>query len=659
MALPRDRLDTSIRTQFASNEYFAHVLAYELHHCKSGQIIRANDGHDYHVYPVEKTHPGLFAYILVPRGVSRPEVKILFRGTDDKASTIRDMEEKAPGYRSFMESRDQIFDALIRRLNEVHVAHPDSKISINIAGHSLGGADGQYMLIELLEKFLETRESALPIVYQHVNALSLALCNAPGVMKETVDKAKRVLAALKAKHFLADAKADGIQLAINIQHAAGDIVQQSGQGHILSDATQDDGVKTTLLKVFSNGDQSEKLFKNWLSFAEVKAAVKQVGEAHCMLFFSKENADNPKIRFDVYRNETKAGTAQIHEKLDRQISVVWPIRLLQKILAYFYSTVQHVSEGWVVVEQDKKTDVPIQTFFTMAELEEIAAINEMVLAKREQDAKAQQEYQVAEKAKAEKKAAEKKITVDEKLASTTADVLQDFMLWLTRPQAELADNRFPIRIKVPQEIRDLLFSLPAQEHKEKRRRPLALTYIPEDDKHVQPVTLPDRPMNLKSEQTNLPAEQSVAVPAEDQKLEIKSPVNEPIKVPQPLGTLLNESMRAALITEVDNYLNSRCYNENPNTLTWGSWLFRSKDITTDKIKLMKDVKNAVKTLKTIEEITKILAWGECVNTMVQTRKGKTYSFGMQSDVSRCLERLKKMINFSQAEVKNPVNLKVN
>lgn len=612
MALDRKQLPQEIQTRFTHGEYFGHFLAYNAAHCKPGEIVRASDGHDYHVYPVSGTAAGLFAYVLVPRGVARPHLTILFRGTKDKESGIRDVEEKAPGHLSFYNSLNAIYDALAPRLAEISEAHPDEPISVSIDGHSLGAADAQYMYVELMDRIYTAINSprSLLAAYAKIKSLTMLACNAAGVTQEVIEKGKRLLAALKNS---------AIEFSIDWLHAAGDIVQQSGQGHIFSDASIEDGIKITLLKTLLKEIPSEKIWTSWLSPSEMLAALRRVNSAHRTHYFSGESLKNADVCFDLFTNESKKQTEEIHAKLSKQIAVPYVIQCLQKAVAYLYPVANSKSNDYVLVEKDGKTDELHDICLTIEELE---ALEEKLTLKEAKEKQVEEEKHPVPIPAPTPAPAPPAPPVTLQNAALTK-MFRDMVLNPPLPVVP--------RYRLPPDIMRLLF-LPEEQKTpaaQSSKTPAAASMSVTRVSSVRPLHV-----DIKHRR----AEEKINFDKKSE-LEVKPRNAEEKKS----CTIINETHRRKLIAELDSYINSRCYHGNPDVLNWTSWFFRSTKLTKAKIKLMFNFKQELKDLTTIEEINKKVDWYKNENDKLQKSQNKNYHFGMESDLVRCLTRVESTI----------------
>ena len=240
---------------FASAEFIYHILASrkdpfgnelsEGHHLKllsdRGTIMT------YVCHPIVNEH-GLTAFALTPAsGIG--EIKIVFRGTKDKAGVGRDLSPLAAGHDTFSRKKH----AILERINEIigqeverlNKAGLDSKVAVSVGGHSLGGADAQSAMTLLLEGMCVANKGYAPEKFsksqtnhlKHIENLRLQAFNAPGVSKEIISRATQAAKQLKE---LAPEK----QIKAYYQRVRRDTVNVAGQGHLFTQ-----GVSSTLVPV--------------------------------------------------------------------------------------------------------------------------------------------------------------------------------------------------------------------------------------------------------------------------------------------------------------------------------------------------------------------------------------------------------------------------
>ncbi len=92
------------------------------------------------------TPEGLNAFILEPVD-GKSEIKVVFVGTKDLPGVVRDMEDEAAGQESFEQHKDKV----LAKLNEAVGKIEGDSVKINVIGHSLGGADAQRLVQNIVQ----------------------------------------------------------------------------------------------------------------------------------------------------------------------------------------------------------------------------------------------------------------------------------------------------------------------------------------------------------------------------------------------------------------------------------------------------------------------------------------------------------------------------
>ncbi len=123
-----------------------------------------------------KLKKGLFAYLLLPEDKSSNDVKVIFRGTDvnDPRSRAINLELWGPGYMSFQEEKDNIFNSIDAALVE-HYGEKLPDLKLDVSGHSQGAALSQLFVAEFLERRGKSGQ------YDAFKMLTLNAFNSPGV----------------------------------------------------------------------------------------------------------------------------------------------------------------------------------------------------------------------------------------------------------------------------------------------------------------------------------------------------------------------------------------------------------------------------------------------------------------------------------------------
>jgi len=191
-------------------------------------------------YQIQKIYPqdqGLVAMLLIPVNLKKGEpadIKVLFRGTKDAASAVRDCEVGGPGHESIELQKAKLLGAVSKAIGEIQSDHA---VSITCAGHSLGGADAQNMTVFLLNALAELKEYNTTTTglskkelapFARVKKLNLHIQNAAGIPQKNKNIADGCAAFLNTL---------GHQLEIDchINYHKGDLVQRTGEAHLFQE----------------------------------------------------------------------------------------------------------------------------------------------------------------------------------------------------------------------------------------------------------------------------------------------------------------------------------------------------------------------------------------------------------------------------------------
>lgn len=334
-------------------EIISHWLPYNAFKFKEGDEVSDRSDGPCRIYSVTDTAPGLKASILVPEEKHpNPKLTILFCGTKCFASFLRDITEgKAAGHLSFKASLDAILNQLIEKL-EIAQARFNRDIPVEIAGHSLGAADAQHMLVALLKMIIAAKRNKLPqlAAYAKITTLSMFCANAPGVTKETINEAKSLEPLLKQHD---------INLTLDWLHADHDPVQLTAEGHIFSDAERTNGVTINLAKMFPE----ESNFYWPFSLLDL------ANKAHRTHFFATEgNRKNP----ELWSNIDARQAAEIHKKLSKFAPIPLLASWAQAFLAYWCPPVTQLKDNdeayELIDEVNEETEVVSSVRVTLYQL---------------------------------------------------------------------------------------------------------------------------------------------------------------------------------------------------------------------------------------------------------------------------------------------------
>lgn len=130
--------------------------------------------------------PGLYGIAILPVANSEnPVMQIIFRGTDDIDSVMRDVSLRqrassklveGPGRRSFDESRNEIRNNILKIAKNLTSEFPSAPITIQFIGHSLGGTDAQRALAFCTPSLLK--------INPRIESIQLYTFNSPGIEKD-------------------------------------------------------------------------------------------------------------------------------------------------------------------------------------------------------------------------------------------------------------------------------------------------------------------------------------------------------------------------------------------------------------------------------------------------------------------------------------------
>lgn len=245
---------------FRMGEQLAHDIAYR--GSKIGAEVdvymaEMNATLKHSVHKLEVNHDGLVGYILCPKDCPKAlenkiDIKIVFQGTDIKSlsSLSRDFtEEEGAGYESFHRNKHniliQINSAIAHLKDTLATQGVDIKkleFGITIAGHSLGAADAQRLLLAIIQTIAENLGcielgDRYGIPFNDIHSLRLFTFNSTGVSEDNNKAADAALGWITAeKKTNSKIKLD---TKIYIFYAAGDGIQQTGYTHLLHRASKE------------------------------------------------------------------------------------------------------------------------------------------------------------------------------------------------------------------------------------------------------------------------------------------------------------------------------------------------------------------------------------------------------------------------------------
>ena len=262
------------------HEHLVHQLAYNL---EGKQRVKLLGQQQCLVEKVPGVPAGLNAYILLPETVPAEgaiEVRLIFRGTKDRASVIRDLESSGAGFETMESAADAIMRYLEISLNSLNIQ--GQKINLTIGGHSLGGADAQNFLGYLLGAVAAGSASCLSAIG---NITLFTKCSA-GVPKLAHERVCSALEHLKGKD---------VRLKIFHLKVERDVVQSTGDCHIGAGLPHE-VADVSILKVYP----------------PVKSSVL---DRHTKKYFADDTNLSPVHWYKRTQNKTEAGMEEINRSL--------------------------------------------------------------------------------------------------------------------------------------------------------------------------------------------------------------------------------------------------------------------------------------------------------------------------------------------------------
>ncbi len=155
----RDIVPVFSDKELTLNTYLMGItLGYEIAYQKipEGKLIAIkNELNQTHLYAAHQLYhsSGLISYIFIPFKPNLDElieIYVTFQGTNDTDALHRDLEDKGPGYQSYKQKEPDLIAKFFDMISPFFHTHTN-KISITLAGHSLGGGDSFYFLQSLLK----------------------------------------------------------------------------------------------------------------------------------------------------------------------------------------------------------------------------------------------------------------------------------------------------------------------------------------------------------------------------------------------------------------------------------------------------------------------------------------------------------------------------
>jgi hypothetical protein len=321
----------SVFSNYASSEIIAHSLvsklATEINPGNATYEILDSDGEirQYSAKKIMTKNRGLVGFFLMPVLTDNTKIHVVFKGTSNTASIIRDLEYGGAGAESFAEESEGILQQINGWVRVARQRNGNQKTQLAIHGHSLGGADAQNcsaVLIKAMAQNVDSNgtnqsyENKLPLNIrnnlQYVNSLSISHINSAGVSKKVALECERD-ANFLAHHAKGSNK---INVSLHALHVNNDIVQKSGQASILSDVDAN-VAHVEMLHVEHEHDWDYnsanllQIFAHML-FYGVKKLTNVLKKNHCAYHFKDENN---KCKMEYYANSTPEGRKLIKQNL--------------------------------------------------------------------------------------------------------------------------------------------------------------------------------------------------------------------------------------------------------------------------------------------------------------------------------------------------------
>ncbi len=226
-------------------------------------------------------HNGLNADFLRPMPGQPPETPsiLLFRGTNDYQSALRDLDPRGIGHSTFDEVSDQIIAEIKREISE----DPDAGKTLWVAGHSLGAADAQRAMVSIVDAY---KHGALP----GLKGVDLYAYASPKLDRKTCDEWQRVLA---------ESSAAGDALGIRLFFAQHESDYVARAGHDILRVPEEFSPKKS-----KGCPEGVRLQSSYLTFADSKGYRfshfwDRILHPHCQSFFKDGEVDPS---FTILRN---------------------------------------------------------------------------------------------------------------------------------------------------------------------------------------------------------------------------------------------------------------------------------------------------------------------------------------------------------------------
>lgn len=297
-----------IANKFKTLEELGHNLAYYDYQANTTIKLLNENGRQetFLSKPIASSHPGLIASVLMPKYNDQSkelDIKLLFRGTHNSSSMLRNLQPLGPGHDSLVKEHASITQQL-KDLIEDH-AYSNQPIKLTIAGHSLGGSDAQNYQCLLMMEIFTAIQSDINCPLRSIKHINLGIQNSAGVPDKVADLSL-FLAPELAKH--------GIKLEANIIMVEGDEIQYAGSSTVFNDLDAKD-CEVNLLKVTlaNNPDASSNLPDFLKKLYSMGVSIKN---AHTAFHFTQENQASSNMQ--LLSNDCPANRKIVKEELTQK-----------------------------------------------------------------------------------------------------------------------------------------------------------------------------------------------------------------------------------------------------------------------------------------------------------------------------------------------------
>lgn len=260
---------------------------------------------EYDVIRIQTSHSDLVPFVMIPKNNNPGEpchVRLLFQGTASLMGWNRNFTGVgSAGINEFEKDKASMIEQLHNAIKDL------PHVNLSIVGHSLGGADSQNMMVEIMKHVNNEQQYHLNKL-QNIDNLELCVFNSAGVRQTTAQESLEYAQKLHNKK---------VGISANFSVIGGDIVQQVGEANILVDMPPEVGA----VNVVKTATDKENYWSVWSPHKAVGAAMRTV-EAHTGHWFTEQErakqgldtADQARGRM-VFCNDTPEGREGIRLRL--------------------------------------------------------------------------------------------------------------------------------------------------------------------------------------------------------------------------------------------------------------------------------------------------------------------------------------------------------